>query len=166
MRRALWMILAVLFVAIGAPSSHADSYTPVFTCSLCTSALPTAPDVSFGPSSTIDITWENTLFVFSLEAFDPGIVVTWDGRTPFLAQSGTAGFGLFLFVDSAPFVYQLDSDGNCLNCDVFDRGTMSFAPDDAPSTPEPSSIVLMLAGIGFLPVAMRKRQKVAARRSI
>lgn len=156
MRRALW-ILALLFVTIGVRSSRADSYIPVFTCSLCTSALPTAPDVTFTPDSTIDITWEDTLFVFSLASLGPEYVVTWDGRTPFLAQFGTAGFGLFLFVDSAPFVYKLDNDGNCLNCGVFDQGSMSFVDADAPSTPEPSSIVLMLAAVGFLLVVMRKR---------
>ena len=156
MRRVLW-ILAALFVAIGVPNSRADSFTPIFTCSLCTSALPTAPDVSFGASSIIDITWENTLFVFSLETLDAEGTFTWDGRTPLFSQSGTAGFGLFFLTASAPFVYQVDNDGNCLNCDVFDRGSVSFVSADAPSTPEPSSIVLMLAGIGFLLVVMPKR---------
>jgi hypothetical protein len=166
MRRALWTILAVLFVAIGVPSSHADSYTPVFTCGPCTSALPTAPDVSFAAPSTIDITWENTLFVFSLTSFDPEIVVTWEGSTPFLAQSGTASFTLFLFNDDSPFVYQVDSGGNCLNCNVHDSGTLSFASADAPSTPEPSSVVLMLGAIGFLLLVMPKRLAQGHRQAI
>ena len=156
MRRALWT-LAALFAVIEVPICYADTYTPVFTCIPCTSSLPTAPDVSFTPGSTIDITWEDTSFVFSLDGFDPEIVVTWDGRTPFLAESGTAGFGLFLFIDSAPFVYQLDNDGNCLNCDVADNGQMSFVDADAPATPEPSSAVLMLSVAGFLLLVLPKR---------
>lgn len=155
MQRAFW-ILAALFVVIGVPSGHADSYTPIFTCSSCTS-LPTAPDVTFGPSSTIDVTWEDTSFVVSIEEVGPTYTVTWEGATPFLAQIGMASFSVFLFSDDAPFVYKLDNDGNCLNCNVRDNGTLSFVLADATATPEPSSIVLMLVAIGFLLVVVPKR---------
>jgi hypothetical protein len=158
------MILAVLFVAIGAPNSHADSFTPVFTCDLCTSALPTAPDVSFPAPLTIEITWENTLFDVSLPSSAQPTRSVWSGSTPVaFSQFGTASFTFRYdsfsdeIVVNAPFLFQLDSNNNCLNCDVMDFGNVQFAPDAAPSVPEPSSVVLMLAGIGFLLVMMPKR---------
>jgi len=154
MRRNFWILLGLL-AAIGVPACHADSYAPVFTCVPCTSPLPTAPDVTFTTGSTIDITWENNQYVFSLEALGPEYTVTWYGNTPFLAEYGTAGFELFLFVATAPFVYDVDNDGNCLNCGVMDHGTMSFVDVDAPATPEPSSVVLMLSGMGLLAAPKR-----------
>lgn len=166
MRRALW-ILAVLFMATIAPSSHADSYTSIFTCTLCTTASPTAPDVSFPAPITLDITWENTLFDFSLPSVESTDVFTWFSLTP----SGVSQFATLAFqlVDSSapdpqtpilaygPFVFEVDGDGNCLNCSVRDFGELRFVPNDAPTTPEPSSAVLMLSAIGFLLVVMWRR---------
>jgi hypothetical protein len=57
MRKSLWIILAALFVAIGAPTASADAMHQVtFTCypEPCVS-VPTAPDITF-PSQTLDIT--------------------------------------------------------------------------------------------------------------
>jgi hypothetical protein len=166
MRRPLWMILAILFVALGAPNSHADSFAPIFTCVDCAST-PTAPDVSFPAPITIDVTWENTLFVFSLPSAQPTDFYTWMGVTPpgpsqsgfasFTINDGMPGVPLVPISVVAPFLFQLDDNNNCLNCDVEGSGRLQFAPAVAPSVPEPSSVVLMLAGIGFLLVAMPKR---------
>jgi hypothetical protein len=162
MRRPLWTILAVLLVAIGIPSSHADSFTPIFTCGLCTSAIPTAPSVSFPAPLAINITWENTLFEFSLTSGEPADIYGWAGVTPVaFSQSGFASFTLLGSPSGpitvvAPYLFQLDDNNNCLNCNVLDNGNLRFAPDEAPSVPEPSSVVLMLAGIGFLLMVMPK----------
>jgi hypothetical protein len=161
MRRPIWMILAVLFVAIGVPDSHADSFTPIFTCIPCAST-PTAPDVSFPPPLTIDVTWENTLFDFSLTSGQPTDFYTWQGFTPpGFSQSGFASFTIIAngtpSVIDAPFLFQLDDNNNCLNCKLIDSGSLRFDPALAPSVPEPSSVVLMLAGIGFLLMVMPKR---------
>src|SRR5260370_7616415 len=58
MRKSLWIVPVLLLIAfLGAPSAHADSYTPNFTCTgTCAVAPPTAPDVSF-PSPAIMETW-------------------------------------------------------------------------------------------------------------
>jgi hypothetical protein len=170
MRRALWVVLTVLFVAIGVPNSHADSFTPIFTCGLCVSTLPTAPDVSFPAPVTIDITWENTLFVFSLPSAQLTDFITWMGVTPpgpsqsgfasFTINDGEPGVILVPIAVVAPYLFELDGNNNCLNCNIIDIGRLQFAPAEspsAPSVPEPSSVVLILAGIGFLLVMMQKR---------
>ena len=163
MRRPLRMILAVLFAALGVPSSHADSFTPIFTCFTACAATPTAPDVSFPAPLVMDVTWENMVFDFSLpSSSQPTGISGWELVTPAaFSQSGSASFtispgGTFITV-VVPFLFQLDDNNNCLNCHIIEDGTLQFAPAEASSVPEPSSIVLMLAGIGFLLMVMRKR---------
>jgi hypothetical protein len=155
------MIVAVLFVAIGVSDSQADSLTPIFTCSPCAST-PTAPDVSLPPPLTIEVTWENTLFDFSLASGQPGDLYAWQGFTPpGFSQSGFASFTIIAngtpSVIDAPFLFQLDDNNDCLNCNVIDSGSLRFEPTLATSVPEPSSVVLILAGIGFLLMVMPKR---------
>jgi phospholipase/lecithinase/hemolysin len=163
MRRPLRMILAVLFMALGVPSSHADSFTPIFTCFTACAATPTAPDVSFPAPLVMDVTWENMVFDFSLpSSSQPTGISGWELVTPAaFSQSGSASFtispgGTFITV-VVPFLFQLDDNNNCLNCHIIEDGTLQFAPAGASSVPEPSSVVLMLAGIGFLLMVVRKR---------
>src|ERR1700719_2599986 len=64
MRKSLWIMLAVLLVAIAAPNAHADSFTATFTCTVgtCTSPLPVATDVTFPVSTTWTITFAGATF--------------------------------------------------------------------------------------------------------
>jgi PEP-CTERM motif len=141
MRKSLWIMLAVLLVAIGAPSAHADSYTPIFTTTGCsgTCALPTALDVTFPSPATIDVTYVG---FFTETVSIPG----GPGDT----------YGWIANVERAVFDFEL-SDGSLPTCNggiaQTSCGTLTFA---AVSAPEPSSVALMLLGVGLVFV-MRKR---------
>jgi hypothetical protein len=149
------IILAVLLVAVGAPRSLADTFTPTFLCPSpddCFS-VPTAPNVTFPGPITMEVTWADTLFDFTLPFPEPAERYGWEGVTPGgPAQMGFASFtifsGLYYSVVS-PFVFQLDDHNDCLNCDVTQFGELVFIPAGAPSVPEPSSMVLLLTGIGL-----------------
>ncbi len=155
MRKLLWIILAVLavlFVAIGAPNAHADTFPATFTCTGTCVSVPTAPDVSFPSPTTLTENWNTFTFAVGLlSGSAPSDAYIWQNQlapvptipgtlsVSFLifdtTRGSTSGAGFFVASALSP---QLDS------------GVLSFA------VPEPSSVALMLAGIGFLRV-MRKR---------
>jgi hypothetical protein len=170
MRKSLWIILAVLCVATSTPKAHADTlYTPVFTCDKPCSSLPTAPNVSFPSPTTITVTWHGLVFPIALLApFKPtdsgGIL--WFASWPVIpppnpgchaAPSPSVCDASFLIRDfialsnSSYVLHNLPPPGP-LSTVFQDSGTLSFT-----FVPEPSSVALMLAGIGFLLVLMRKR---------
>ena len=102
---------------------------------------------------------------FDLSFMKLNLLTSMIGRVSHLpappSQSGFATLPIFTVGTHsavvAPFVFQLDGNNNCLNCDVIDDGSLQSAPVVTPSMPEPSSVVLMLAGLGFLVVVMPKR---------
>jgi hypothetical protein len=152
MRKTLWIMLAVLLVAIGAPSAHADSLPATFTCGICVGGTPTAPDVLF-PAPVVDVTWNDLLFHLDLPSSDlPTDSYEWNGHT-------TSGGGEIFLQDftihdltNGTEVNMVHDTGKGVNAPL-DSGTLSFA---AVAAPEPSSIALMLAGIGSL-LVLRKR---------
>ena len=157
MRKTLWIILAVLIVAIGAPSAHADSiYVGTFTCDSPCASVPTSPEVTFpsapGPTAPFSVTWDSIVFSnFQLPSGDlPTDTYTWGATTSFVGYGGP----IFLINDASNssdiVVYSSGGLGDFAD----GGGTLSFAPLTA--TPEPSSVALILAGVGFLLVT-RKR---------
>jgi hypothetical protein len=150
MRKSLWIILTVLLVAIGATNAHADTLNiPTFTCTPgpCGST-PTAPNVSFpGPPVTIDVTYD--LVLFSIVLPDPGGLDLPGNKYEWTAyeSAGTpVDFGItdISTGDSASIGVMSK------NPTLSDQGLLTFA------APEPSTVVLMLIGVGFVFV-MRKR---------
>jgi len=152
MRKSLWIILAIMLVAIVAPNAHADSFTATFTCSgTCVGGLPTAPDVSF-PAPVVDVTWNDNTFPLTLPSSDlPTDSYVWDAHA-FLGFNGeldmefgimdiTTGMNTALSIMASGFFADLEG------------GPLAFA---AVATPEPSSYALMLLGVGLVFV-MRKR---------
>jgi hypothetical protein len=134
MRKSLWIMLAVLLVAIGAPNAYADSETPTFTCrGTCVGGTPTAPDVSF-PAPVFDVTWNDVLFSYTLPSSDlPTDSYTWFGDTGLHATFSVTNQFLFNPVQIV---------------------SPAFTPT---ATPEPSTIALMLLGVGLVFV-MRNRK--------
>lgn len=160
MRKAMWVIFAILFAAFTAPIASADSVT--FVCTNdnqapgggtpCLVAAPTAPDVTFSSSgTTLDITWNSQTFDLTL----PG---DWNASDPsffWLSSNST-----FLISDpSHPFDPQPSvgvSDALAGFDDLSEQGTLSFASSGVTTTPEPGTITLILLGIGFVLLTRRR----------
>ena len=148
MRKSLWIMLAVLVVAV-APVAHADSFSVTFTSfGLNPVPPPTAMDVTF-PSPTLDITWQGSAFTFTFPAnFLPGDQYGWSST-----QMGF--FTAFMTIDDSTQSQKINSNSVfMLPGFVFDDGSLTFTPTTA--APEPSSIALMLLGVGLV-FGMRKR---------
>ena len=163
--RRIFCILAVgLILAVGVSPAHADTFAPVFSCTSC-GTLPTAGDVSF-PSPSIIETWDNPVanIVASVDMAsgdNPNDTYTWD-NTLF---PGAEGPGLADFSVSITDVTTGDAEsisgtvgvGDPLfSTSLEDSGTLTFSPSSGPApTPEPSTVLLLLSGIGSL-LATRK----------
>jgi hypothetical protein len=163
-KNLMWVILAVLFVAIGTPNAQADSFTATFTCTGTCLSLPTAPDVTF-PSPILTETWDGFLLSVPLpSSFSPTDIFTWDNSV-FQCDEFVCGapFGVFAqIIDETTqghTLIQLDLQSLPAGVDelVQDHGALVFA---RVATPEPPSLALMLAGIGLLWV-VRKRIALA-----
>ena len=159
MRKAMWVILAALLVAVAAPFARADSVT--FVCTNdnqnpgdgppCLVAAPTAPDVTFSTSgTTLDITWNSQTFDITM----PG---DWNAPDSFGWLSSN---GIFLIFDNShPFDPQPNVPVNDLLPgfnNLSEQGTFSFAAGPVTNAPEPGTSALMLLGIGLV-LVMRKR---------
>jgi hypothetical protein len=148
MRKSLWIMLAVLLVAVGAPNAHADSFSVTFTSF---GPPPTAMDVTF-PSPTLDITWQGTAFTFAFpSSFLPGDQYFWTSTAAFTG----AGITVFMTIDDNTQSAEINSNIVLVPPGfAIDAGSLTFTPTTA--APEPSSVGLMLLGLGLVFV-MRKR---------
>ena len=161
MRKSLPLIFAILCVVLGTPSSPATSYTPIFVLGgangLWPAIIPTAaPDVTF-PFADLQFTWESTNFGFYNVVgvggvfFNPNDVYQWFGSTN---GSNFADFSITDLTTGSVDAYRTMDCFACIGTNVHsDFGPLTFAPV---TTPEPSSVALMLAGLGVLLVT-RKR---------
>ncbi len=155
MRKAFWIILAVLFLAVRVPNLNADTYDVNFTCTATDCVAPTAPPVSF-PSPTLDVTYPglSTPFAVSLSlvpTWAPGDSYTWYERE----TGGPPYFYTFTLEDNSKlseiFVDQeyASSQPDVLN----DQGAVTFTV----VTPEPATFFLMLTGVVLLGLMLVKR---------
>jgi len=154
-------VLCLVFALCFATPAKADSlYAPTFTCTailgFCAS-LPTATDVSFPAPTTIDVTVFGELLVVTLAAGDlPSDMYSW-GEFGF--APGPPPNIVIVDVTNGNFAGSDGSAGNggtaisCGGSDDTGCGTLSFA---AVATPEPTSVALVLAGVGLV-FAMQKR---------
>lgn len=155
---AVGLLFALSFAAINA---QADTFTPVFNTTGCLTGsclLPTATDATFPSPTTMSV----TLFglsesVIIPSGFPPGDTYTWIATR--LTIKSTPPFLIFEYGDltngnaSRPFTCESSADRSC--------GEFTFVPV-ATATPEPTSLALMLSGVGLL-FAMRKRPSVLRR---
>jgi len=154
MRKGLGIVPVLFLLAvIGAPSAHADSYTPNFTCTGTCTFTPTAPNVSFPWPTTINVTYGSYSFLLTLSGdMHPGDTYDW------------RAFPGIVYGDESFIILDLTCSGTCANYvsdpltgpSTDDSGALTFA---AVATPEPSSLALMLIGIGLLGfvTVLRKR---------
>lgn len=158
MKKSLW-IIALLFVVIGTPNAHATSFTPTFTCfGVCDGGTPTAPDVSFPAPTTITETWDGFTLTIALDAFAlPSDSYTF-GNTA-LADSPTTYTYLFEIVDNTAFTTygSIATNESVVPTALapLDSGTLSFSGGGG-TTPEPSTWVYAITGVGFLGLLLIK----------
>jgi hypothetical protein len=183
MRKSLWIMLAVMVVAVGAPHAHADTVTS-FTVSgdatndsggslgscadsaTCSFSGTLAVDVTSGTVTAVDITFPGLApFTFAGLGFSTSIVGTSNWA---LGVSNSTTDGLFLqftttmspgsLVDfTGGTIFGLDVDGplNGTTGELFTNLSGSIAPATT-AAPEPGSLALMLLGVGLV-FLMRKR---------
>jgi hypothetical protein len=147
MRKFLWFTLGFLFVVIGAPNAHADTlYTYTFTDTTNFADTWTTRPIAAVTAET-DIAAANLASYSALDGLSEVIldyagvgfqgVITPLGTTVITFDNFTIG------EYSTPGTYTSSNTGDTLSVSAI-------------QTPEPSTVGLMLAGIGFL-LVMRKR---------
>jgi hypothetical protein len=149
MRKSFSIILALLALAVIAPNVRADSSTPTFTTEGCTGvcALPTATDVTFPSPTTMDVTFVVLNEVVTIPAgVEPGDTLFWEG----LVSIGPS----FFFLATAPQTCQ----GIDIGIAIGSCGSVTFS-SDVVTSPEPSSVPLMLVGTAFLFVTRKRWSK-------
>jgi hypothetical protein len=164
MRETLWVVSVLfLLMTIGAPNAHADSITNG-TINFTVSSGSPAPTGSFSFDNTtnaftsVEVEWDGGGFLFS-PLF--GIVVpptttsgSWSAAGPSVTfnQFGPAIFALFIGPTTlstfSPSAFTDFTDPNAIAGGTFTLTSVA--------TPEPSSVALMLLGVGLVFV-MRKR---------
>ena len=140
MRKSLWIMLAVLLVALAAPNAHADS-TPFGTYTVeCIGPCASDPTVTIAPT-IIDFTvFGNTVDITGL-SLTAGHLEGWNISNGLLSITDVTSSNPVL----APIVltFPTSNEGGLI------------VPATVPA-PEPSSVALMLLGVGLL-LVMRKR---------
>jgi hypothetical protein len=150
MRKSLWIILAVLFVAIGAPYAHADAfvytYTVTFDPPLYGATFTTKPLQAVTVPNAIltatDLRSYSLTGSFYLGTFDEFILNYGGGGAQGILTSNGLG--------TASATYS-SNDGFTL-IDYSTPGTYSsgIATLSVSRVPEPATLDLMLAGVGLL----------------
>ena len=152
MRKSLWIMLAVMVVAVSAPNAHADSFTYTYTDTSdgifwTTAAIPAVTMETTVPAADLTAT-SNTGFVAGCVTTSvvlnlAGIGATETDFSPCSTVGAIqSGDGFALTDYSTPGTYV--------------SGTDTLVVTAAVAAPEPSSVALMLLGVGLVFV-MRKR---------
>ena len=91
MRKSLWIMLAVIFVAIGAPHAQADTMTNYTISFTGTGILPTSGSFTYDSTtpgfSNFVVVWDGLTFDMTAGANSPGII----GPTPPACLNGDSG---------------------------------------------------------------------------
>jgi PEP-CTERM motif-containing protein len=154
----------LLFAAICTPAVHADTITD----GTLTFTVVNSP----GPTPTGSFVFDNTTSVFT------GYTIDWDGVVyDFTSAANIAGFATATYQPSAYcasapaaaftcppalpgafslFFFSLQPSSGTFSDPTAFAGGIYTITETVTTTPEPSSVALMLAGIGFL-LAIRKR---------
>jgi hypothetical protein len=165
MRKSLWIMLAVLFVAIGPPAARADIVTLDLSGSLTPGAGACSPSCTLGGDIVINNTTGTVTSVdFTVAGESPSV-------GPFNTFDGFLGGGLGLVTgDSAGNIFEMFLSGTLVGYTggaiggsidgiigaLFFVNTGAALTEATVAAPEPSSYALVLLGVGLVFV-MRKR---------
>lgn len=165
MRKSLWILLAVLVVAIGAPVARADSVTFDVNGSAPDGSIITGTitiDTTVGDVTAVDVIFGPPASTIQTNILDQGQDLKIAGQYggDFEDASGTITMP-FSLVDGGSLVGYAGGTGvgnlfDVTTVTVFDVGTtFTLTP-----VPEPGTLALMLSGAGFvgLMLGMRKCQ--------
>jgi PEP-CTERM motif len=149
-------MLAVLLVAIGAPNAYADSFTYTYT--------DTDDGISWTTAAISAVTMETSVPGADLTASSNSGFTTGCVTSSVVLDSLGGGGTSTLFFSGCNFAGEIQSDDGFALSDYSTPGTYvspNFAHDTlvvtaAVAAPEPSSVALMLLGVGLVFV-MRKR---------
>ncbi len=158
MRKSLWIILAVLFVAIGTPYAHADAlvytYTVTFYPSLYGATFTTKPmQAVTAPNAILTITDLRSYSLtgsFYLGTFDEFILNYGGGGAQGILTSNGLGTASATYSSNDAFTL----------IDYSTPGTYSsgIATLSVSAVPEPATLDLTLAGVGLLGLLMVMRK--------
>ena len=155
MRKSLWITLAVLLVAIGAPLAHADSFTYTYT--------DTDDGISWTTAAISAVTMETSVPGADLTASSNSGVLLGCVTSSVVLDSLGGGGTSTLFFSGCNFAGEIQSDDGFALSDYSTPGTYVSPVLDTlvvtsavAAAPEPSSVALMLLGVGLVFV-MRKR---------
>ena len=159
MRRALWIVLAAVIVAMAVPTAHADVITDGSFTFTATFGSPDATGGSFvfddttDTYSTFTVNWDGV--VFDWTDFSNTLISTtgtWCAAAPDEVASCDDRMSTFSFSN----VNDDSFSGSFTNVDGMANGTYTVTETVTTTTPEPGLLGLMLTGIGVL-VVLRKR---------
>lgn len=183
MRKSFWIVLTLLLLAFLAPNARADSYTINFTL-LAETVAPTSGAFDYDPATNqftdFTVVWDGLTFdltssanTATLTGGSPSCVSAFSGPQAVLAmlttcaasQPTTWNAGNFLLYetfdinDAGNGIQAVDISGafpSSQNDGLAGYGGAVAAPVATPiATPEPSSLALIVAGVG-LALALRK----------
>jgi hypothetical protein len=156
MRKSLWIMLAVMVVAVNAPNAHADSFTYAYSnsgdgISWTTEAIPavTMPTTVLAADLTAT---SNTGFVAGCVTSSVTLDANGDGGTAtFFSGCSTGAIELGDGFSIADY----STPGTYINSITSSTLVVTAA---AVATPEPSSVALMLLGVGALLLLVMRRR--------
>jgi hypothetical protein len=156
MRKSMWIMLAVLLVAIGAPNVHADSFTYTYTDTV-------GDDFSWTTAAISAVTMQTIVPAADLTATSTSGPTAGCVTSSVVLDGGGSGITETFFSGCSTNGIE-NADGFAL-ADYSTPGTyfgvglgtmVVTAAAAAVAAPEPSSVALMLLGVGLVFV-MRKR---------
>lgn len=168
-RKFLWAVAAILMMGFSVPGAHADSASAVFTCSGSCLIVPSATVTGgagpiFGLNLEFtDILSDTPIAPLVLESFPSGITTPTLFDWTFTDTSTTATFAITAPGSMQP-VITIAFSGLSLEPQVSslsETGTLLFTPPSTSSmvTPEPSSVALMLLGVGLVFVVRKRNSR-------
>jgi hypothetical protein len=166
MRKSLWIILAVLLVAIGAPYAHADSFVYTYTVTLD----PAVYGATFTTKPMQAVTTSTTLTPVDLASYSLTGSFYLGTLDEFILDYGYAGDQAILTsngLGTASATYSGDDEFPLI--DYSTPGTYSNGNRTdtliVRETPEPATLGLMLTGVGLLGLMMLMRKRIGQRLS-
>ena len=165
MRKSLWIVLAVIVVAVSAPNAYSDSFTYSYTdnsftlhYSFTTAAIPAVTMETTVPASDLTASSVTSGCVISsvvLDANESAFSGSASGGTN-ATFTGCALLGIFgndefaLADYSTPGTYVSPNDSSV---------TLVVTSAGSVAAPEPSSVALMLLGVGLVFVLQKRNSR-------